>query len=72
MGMAEFSPSDTIIGMKNPAALRGGESNITINNHFNIDASVDKAALIKIFDEFARKQGRELRAKISYVGGIYA
>jgi len=70
MGVSSFSPSDTIIGVKNPENL-GGQS-VVINNTFNVDGNVDKTELKKIFSDFSRDQARELRMRTSYVGGFYA
>ena len=70
MGVQSFSPSDTIFGMKNPKNMGGKD--IVINNTLNVSADVDKEKFRKILVEFAREQGRELRKKVSYMGGTYA
>ena len=68
-GVANFSPNDTIIGMKDPSKLGGGT---TINNTYYIDGKVDKNALKEIMNQMAREQGKQLRGKVSYTAGFYA
>ena len=69
MGVQKFSPDDTVIGTKGGMGASGG---ITINNTFNVDASVDKTQLMDIFNKFSRQQARDIRMKTSYAGGFYA
>jgi len=70
MGIQSFSPNDTIVGMKDLGGLGGGGVNIT--NNFKIDASVDKTEMKRILSQFSRDQAREVRNKVSYVGGLYS
>ena len=72
------SPTLAMIGENGPEAViplgKGGGmgENITITNHITVSPGVDKGEMEKMFAKFARDQGKELRRRTSYVGGIYA
>jgi hypothetical protein len=71
------SPTLAMIGESGPEAvvpLGKGLSgdNIYITNHITVSPGADKGEMKKMFGEFAREQGRELRRRTSYVSGVYA
>ncbi len=70
------SPTLAMIGEKGPEAVVplgkgiGGEK-IIITNHITVSPGADKEEMKKLFNKFAREQGRELRRRTSYVSGLW-
>jgi len=71
------SPTLAMIGESGPEAVvplgkgMGGEK-IIITNYITVSPGADKGEMEKLFTKFAREQGKELRRRTSYIGGIYA
>lgn len=60
-------------GLKNGLLGKGNEGgNVYVTNNITVSPGADKGEMKKLFSDFAREQGRELRRRTSYVGGIYA
>ena len=72
------SPTLAMIGESGPEAViplgRGGGmgSDVYVTNHITVSPKADKEEMKKMFSTFAREQGRELRRRTSYIGGVYA
>ena len=72
------SPTLAMIGENGPEAVvplgKGGGmgSDVYVTNHITVSPKADKEEMKKMFSTFAREQGRELRRRTSYMGGVYA
>lgn len=71
------SPTLAMIGENGPEAVvplgkNGIGETIYITNHITVSPGADKGEMKKMFSEFARDQGRELRRRTSYSAGVFA
>lgn len=68
--VTNFSPDDTIIGLKDTNKLGGKSMQFNYSPSYNISSGTDKSDLKRIFDEHDEKVRREFMSQLSYVTNL--